>query len=69
MDIITTVSKGERNEGLLGKYYNNMTLSGDPVLTRIDEIINFEWSYNSPGFGVASDNFSVVWEGKVYAMD
>ena len=67
MDIITTVSKGERDEGLLGKYYNNTSMSGDPVLTRIDETINFEWSYNSPGLGVALDYFSVVWEGKVYA--
>jgi mono/diheme cytochrome c family protein len=52
--------------GLLGKYFNNVTLSGTPALQR-NESINFGWSTNSPGPGVNKDKFSVRWSGKVKA--
>ncbi|MBI2723561.1 MAG: PQQ-dependent sugar dehydrogenase [Chloroflexi bacterium] len=52
-----------------GKYYNNTTLSGTPVLTRNDgtnaipsttPTLDFFWDL-SPGSGVNADNFSVQW--------
>ena len=52
--------------GLTGKYYNNKTLSGTPVLQRT-EAVNFGWGTNAPGPGVNKDNFSVRWSGKIQA--
>lgn len=48
--------------GLTGRYYNNVTLSGAPVLVR-QEAINFNWGSGSPGPGVNSNHFSVRWSG------
>jgi len=50
--------------GLSGKYFNSMTLTGNPVLQRT-EPVNFGWGTNSPGPGVNADSFSVRWTGKV----
>jgi mono/diheme cytochrome c family protein len=52
--------------GLRGQYFNNMTLSGSPVLTRV-EAVNFGWASASPGAGVNSNQFSVRWSGFVEA--
>ena len=50
--------------GLVGSYFNNLTLSGTPALTRI-EAVNFNWGTASPGAGVNADNISVRWTGKL----
>lgn len=51
--------------GLAGAYFNNPTLTGSPVATRIDKTVNFVWS-GAPGVtGVSADNFSVRWTGQV----
>jgi YVTN family beta-propeller protein len=50
--------------GLTGNYFNNITLSGTPALTRV-EAINFSWGSGSPGTGVSADNFSVRWTGTI----
>lgn len=45
-----------------GEYFNNTSLSGQPVLMRNDQAIDFAWGSGSPKPGmVASDNFSVRW--------
>ena len=51
--------------GLAASYFNNTTLTGSPVLQRV-ESVNFAWS-GSPGAGVNADNFSVRWTGFVEA--
>ena len=43
------------------EYFNNKTLSGTPVVTKIDSSINFDWGSNSPGTGINKDLFSVRW--------
>jgi uncharacterized protein YraI len=40
-----------------------MTLSGTPVLVRVDKSIDFDWGTGSPSAGVFADNFSVRWTG------
>jgi glucose/arabinose dehydrogenase len=44
-----------------GKYYDNTTFSGTPVLTRADPRINFAWGGGSPDAAVPADGFSVRW--------
>ncbi len=51
--------------GLTGQYFNNVTMTGTPVLQRI-EAVAFKWN-GSPGAGVNSNNFSVRWTGTVEA--
>ena len=44
-----------------GRYYNNTTFSGAPVLTRQDQNVNFAWGSGSPGPGLPADDFAVRW--------
>jgi hypothetical protein len=48
-----------------GEYWNNATLSGDPVLTRNDRDVNFDWGQGSPSPSLPVDNFSARWTRKV----
>lgn len=48
-----------------GKYYSGQALSGDPLLTRQDAAIEFDWGSGSPDTAVASDSFSVSWTATV----
>lgn len=52
--------------GLTGRYFNNSTLGGQPVLVR-NEAVNFGWGTGSPGTGINADGFSVRWSGQVEA--
>jgi len=49
--------------GIKGEYFNNITLAGTPVLSRVDPGINFNWVGTSPGPGVQTPVFSVRWTG------
>ena len=44
-----------------GEYWNNRTLSGDPVLVRNDRDVNFGWGQGSPSPILPADNFSARW--------
>ena len=50
--------------GLSATYFNGTNLS-NPVLTRVDPTVNFDWGTGSPGAGVPSDGFSARWTGQV----
>ncbi len=46
-----------------GQYYNNMTLSGSPVATRYDPVLNFNWGETViPAPGVPHEYFSAKWD-------
>ena len=60
--------------GIYAEYFNNRELEGEPVLTRIEKDINFEWGYGgdvdskpgSPLPGVVNlDKWSARWTGKI----
>ena len=57
-----------------GEYYNNISLSGSP-LVRNDAKVEFDWGSSSPAKGIRSDNFSARWtrrldfEGKTYRFN
>jgi predicted alpha-1,2-mannosidase len=52
-------------QGLRGEYFNNINFSGKPVLTRIDEQIEFDWGGGSPAPEINPNYFSVRWTGKL----
>ena len=45
------------------QYFNTMTLSGTPVLTRCEGAIDHMWGNGGPGSGVNADGFSARWVG------
>ena len=47
--------------GLLGQYFNNTTLRGEPVLTRIDPQIDFNWGAGTPDPILSDNNWSARW--------
>jgi beta-glucosidase len=61
--------EGTEKSGLKGEYYDNMDLSGKPVLTRIDSMVNFNYGTGSPAPGLPIDHFSIRWKGKVIPPD
>ena len=63
---LSTMQDGKKMQGLTGEYFNNVTLAGKPVLTRIDEAIRFQWTLFSPDPSkINYDFFSVRWTGKI----
>lgn len=49
---------------LLATYFNNVTLSGTPVLEQYESSISYSWGSGSPAPGiVATDSFSGRWTG------
>ena len=61
--------KGTNKTGMKGEYFDNMKLSGKPVITRIDSNIDFSFGTNSPAPGVPEDQFSIRWTGKLIPPD
>ncbi len=58
----------EGRPGLKAEYFNDsgeQKLQGDPVLTRTDSQLFFDWGYGSPAEGVNPDHFSTRWTGKL----
>jgi len=47
--------------GIKSEYYNNADLTGKPVFTRTDDIIDFDWGQGSPDELLDADNFSIRW--------
>ena len=62
------MNDGKKEAGLKADYYNNITLEGEPVLTRIDDVIDFRWTLFSPDPNkINYDFYSVRWTGKLVA--
>jgi beta-glucosidase len=49
--------------GLTAQFYDNMTLSGAPVLTRVDSAIGANWRDQPPAPGVNANQWSAKWTG------
>lgn len=64
-------SKNEKEHGLIGEYFTNKNLEGEPFKVRVDNIINFAWEWDTPFDYFPEDKFSVRWSGylKVDATD
>lgn len=44
-----------------GEYFNNVSLSGLPIVTRNDLAVSFNWGDGAPAPGISADRFSVRW--------
>ncbi|MEN8202241.1 MAG: glycoside hydrolase family 3 C-terminal domain-containing protein [Bacteroidota bacterium] len=53
--------------GLKAEFFNNEKMHGDPVVTRIDDKIDFDWGQGSPDQAIRVDRFSARWTGKLIA--
>lgn len=53
----------EGKPGVVGEYFNNSKLEGDPLFTRVDADINFYWESHAPTPELDDDNFSIRWTG------
>jgi hypothetical protein len=49
-----------------GEYFNNTSLSGNPIRTRNDTDINFNWGAGAPAQNLPADNFGVRWTRQLY---
>lgn len=64
-----------RNSGLKAEYYDNTELAGEPVLTRVEPGVNFNWTNNDnvtdhgitnvSGFSPTGGNFSARFTGAI----
>ncbi len=67
-DALSCVVDGKVQKGLKGEYFSNVTLSGVPALTRIDQKLQFQWTLFSPDPNVLPyDFYSVRCTGKLKA--
>lgn len=60
---ISGVCPAPANGAFTGCYYNNLNLSGSPVLARTDDQILFQWFNTPPSNALAAGNYSVRWQG------
>ncbi len=62
--------KGKIESGLLGEYFNNIALSGNAELIRVDDKIDFGWTLFSPDQErINYDFYSVRWSGKLTSKE
>jgi beta-glucosidase len=54
---------GASKEGLKAEYFSNTDFSGQPVLTRMDPQIQFDWNSAAPAKGVPMKAFAARWTG------
>ncbi|WP_152206746.1 PA14 domain-containing protein [Marinobacter changyiensis] len=58
----TQISDAAPQPGFLGEYFKGTSFN-QPVTSRIDSDINFNWGSSSPIKWLPTDNFSVRWSG------
>ncbi len=49
--------------GLAGAYFDNPRFDGEPVLSRVDPVVDFTWRNTTPLMGHWGDHFAVRWTG------
>lgn len=57
--------KGSAAFGLKGEYFDNIELTGKPVVTRVDQQVDFDWNAAAPVPEVKASTFGVRWTGTV----
>jgi beta-glucosidase len=49
--------------GLTGAYFDNPRFEGEPVLSRVDQVVDFTWKNTTPLMGQWGDHFAARWTG------
>lgn len=66
--IDTKYLTNNKEKGLQGAYYRNITMQGEPAVIRTDKQIDFHWTLFSPDpEKLDADFYSVKWTGKLRA--
>ena len=55
--------------GLTGRYYNGRAFEGEPVMTRTDRSIDFNWIMSKPHGDLDAYCFSVCWTGRLVPQE
>lgn len=63
----SSVVDGKKQPGLLGEYFNNISLEGKATVTRIDKDIDFSWTLFPPDNLLKADFYSARWTGEFTA--
>lgn len=58
---VSTLRPTQEQNSFKAEYFDNLNLEGEPVLTREDKEINFNWQHNSPDEFIPQDKFSARW--------
>lgn len=58
-------AKGSAAFGLKGEYFDNVALTGKPVVTRVDQQVDFDWDAAAPVPEVKAMEFGVRWTGTI----
>jgi beta-glucosidase len=56
---------GNSQKGLIATYFDNTLLEGKPLLGRVDQAVNFKWTFMPPSENLRTDNYSVRWTGSI----
>lgn len=59
----------EGQPGLKASYYKNVSLGGQPALTRQDKELNFSWTLFGPSEEIGNNYYSARWTGKINAPE
>jgi uncharacterized protein (DUF1800 family) len=74
--VVINAAGNTNGTGLTGMYFNGTSktvtpyqptvlFAGTPALTRVDPMVDFNWSSGSPGTGVNATYFGARWKGQV----
>ena len=63
--MISAFTTPDGSPGLLGEYFNNSRLEGEPAMTRVDRPVAFMWASNPPAEGIDKNDFSIRWTGSL----
>ena len=50
-------------QGLIGQYFSNTDLAGEPILRRVDPTVDFRWWGTPPLEGLETGGYSIRWTG------
>lgn len=64
---LKTVMGGKSVNGMAATYFADPGMKGQPMMERIDPVIDFSWTLFSPDTSLAGDQYAVRWEGKLKA--
>jgi beta-glucosidase len=62
---VVLLADDKGTHGLRGEYFANVSLAGNPIVTRVDKNVDFDWGTNSPAPGVPKERYGVLWTGKL----